>query len=96
VFLQGPDRIRHIIIFTACLINNFTFYIDSQAEIRTKSKVNYAALCKNDNLDLILPENFSEKVFNNFQPVGSALKFEVPSIRFPSMVGNSTIFKCFL
>ena len=24
---------------------NFTFYIDSHAEIQTRSKVNYAALC---------------------------------------------------
>ena len=28
-----------------CLINNFTFYIDLHAEIQTRSKVNYAALC---------------------------------------------------
>src|SRR5512139_1450823 len=32
-------------IHTACLINTFTFFFDSQAEIRKKSRVNYAALC---------------------------------------------------
>jgi hypothetical protein len=51
VMIFRPPGMCHRLTFVshrspAWLINNFTFYIDSQAEIQTKSKVNYAARCK--------------------------------------------------